>query len=443
MGTDSLASLRHILPETAEIIHGRLWVGGCDLIALAEAYGTPLYVYDAATLDASVAAYAESLQAHYPGPWEIAYAAKAFLCTAIAQWANARGLGLDVVSGGEITIALQAGFPAERMHFHGNNKTEAELTTALNASIGRIVLDNDTELKRLAGMARERQRPVDVWLRLTPDLMVHTHTYTITGRVDTKFGFPLAEGIAAKAAQAVLNAPYLRLKGLHAHLGSQVFDPTPIGYAVEVLLDFAASLRQAGWTLQELSPGGGWGVPYRPEDPPAPVDRYVATICQATVEGCRRLGFELPRLILEPGRSLVARAGLALYRVGAIKRQPNRTYILVDGGLADNPRPALYQARYTALLANRAAEPPQGTVTVAGPYCESGDILISNVALPRAQPGDVLAVPVAGAYQLSMASNYNGARRPTVLWLQQGSARVIQKRESMEDLTRRDHPLWD
>ncbi len=436
-----LASLQHILPVTAEVVDGRMHIGGCDLTALADIYGTPLYVYDAATMDAAVAVYAEALRAHYPGPWEVAYASKAFLCTAIAQWAAGHGLGLDVVSGGEIAIALRGGFPAKRMHLHGNNKAEADLAMALDVGVGRIVLDNEEEIARVERLAAARRRPADVWLRLTPDIDVHTHVYRVTGRLDSKFGFPLADRIAREAARRVLRSPHLRLVGLHVHLGSQVFDAEPIAYAVEVLVEFAASLQDEGFVLRELSPGGGWGVPYWLEDPPTPIEPYIAAISAAAIAGCHRHGFDLPRLVIEPGRSLVARAGVALYRVGGVKRGPARTYVMVDGGLADNPRPALYQAVYTALRANRMGEPATETVTVAGPYCESGDIMIQRVVLPPVRPGDVLAVPVAGAYHLSMASNYNAALRPAVLWLVGGHAHVIQERETVDDLVRRDRPL--
>lgn len=435
------SSLRHVLPVTAEVVNGRLWVAGCDLTALSDTYGTPLYIYDAATLDASVEAYASALRRHYPGPWEIAYAAKAFWCTAMAQWASSRGLGLDVVSGGELAIALRAGFPPERIHFHGNYKTDADLEMALEADIGRVVLDHEGEVERLERLAAARGIVLKVWLRISPGIDVHTHDYVITGRVDTKFGIPLAGGTASEAACRVLRSPHLRLVGLHTHLGSQVFDVAPIARAMERLMDLATELEDEGFTLQELSPGGGWGVPYRPGDPPAPVDAYVAAIGEAIVRGCRERGWPLPRLVVEPGRSLVARAGIALYRVGGVKRQPGRTFVLVDGGLADNPRPALYGATYTALLVNRMGEEPTETVAVAGPYCESGDILIREVRLPSARAGDLLAVPVAGAYQLSMASNYNAARRPAVLWLRDGRAHIIRERESVEDLVRLDHPL--
>lgn len=438
---DPLTPFAHLLPVSAAVVGGRLQIGGCDLEVLADAYGTPLYLYDAATLDWAVAAYTDALRAHYPGPWEIAYASKAFLCTAVAQWAARRGLGLDVVSGGELAIAQRAGFPPARMHFHGNNKREAELAQALDCGLGRIVLDNEQEIARLERLAAARGEPATVWMRLTPNIDVHTHAYQTTGLVDTKFGFPLAEGIAEAAARRVLRSPHLRLVGLHTHLGSQVFDAEPIAQAVEMMLDFAARLREDGFILHELSPGGGWGVPYRPETPPAPIVPYITALSAAVRAGCQRHSFDWPRLVIEPGRTLMARAGVALYRVGGVKRMPGRTYVLIDGGMADNPRPALYQAAYTAVLANRIGEGATETVAIAGPYCESGDIMIQQVSLPLAQAGDLLAVPVAGAYHLSMASNYNAALRPAVLWVADGQARMIQERETIDDLLRRDRPL--
>ncbi|MCD6289267.1 MAG: diaminopimelate decarboxylase [Anaerolineae bacterium] len=435
--------LHHVLPITATGVDGRLYIGGCDLVALADRFGTPLYVYDVATMNDAVSRYEAALEAHYPGSWEITYAAKAFWCTAMAQWASTRGLGLDVVSGGELFIGTQAGFPPQRIHFHGNNKADAELAMALEVGVGRVVLDHEAEVDRLERLAAARGEEVTVWLRVAPGIDVHTHDYVVTGRADTKFGVPLAEDTAMRVARRILRSPHLRLVGLHAHLGSQLFEAMPVARAAQVLIDLAAALRDLGFVLHELSPGGGWGVPYTPEMSPAPVEPYVAAVSQATVVACQRHGMEIPRLVLEPGRSLVARAGVALYRVGGVKHQSDRTFVLIDGGLADNPRPALYGAKYTAVVANRVGDPATEVVAVAGPYCESGDVLIQEISLPPVRPGDLLAVPVSGAYHLSMASNYNAARRPAALWLVDGDAHVIQERESLEDLIRRDRPLPD
>ncbi|GAB4557149.1 MAG: diaminopimelate decarboxylase [Anaerolineae bacterium] len=430
-----------LLPVSAGRDGDRLTIAGHDVVALAQQFGTPLYVYDEATLEANVDSYERALRASYAGPWEISYASKAFLCLALAQWCHRRGLGLDVVSGGELALALQAGFPPDKIHLHGNNKTDDELNLALDAGVGRIVLDHPQEIPRLERLAAERGMVADVWMRVTPGIDVHTHAYTATGHVETKFGFHLAEGIAERAAREVLASPHLRLRGLHVHLGSQLFDAEPIALALRELWRLADRLRGQGGILEEVSSGGGWGVPYHLEAPAASVERYVQRLAAELIQLAEQRGDPPPRWVLEPGRSLVARAGIAVYRVGAVKRIPGRTYVLIDGGLADNPRPALYQARYTALIANRLGQLPTETVAVAGPYCESGDVLIHEVALPDVQPGDILVVPMSGAYHLSMASNYNGALRPAVVWASRRGVQLIRRREVVEDLWRRDVAL--
>lgn len=409
---------------------------------LAAEFGTPLYVYDEATIRARCRAYRTALASHYLAPAEVSYASKAFLCTAMAQLAAQEELGLDVVSGGELHTALRAGFPIERIHFHGNNKSPAELIAALEAGVGRIVVDNFFELETLGRLATERDVTAAVWLRLSPGVDVHTHEYRKTGLLDSKFGFPMSTGHAADAARQALAHPHLALVGLHAHIGSQILEIQPFLQTVEALLDFAAELAPHGFALRELSPGGGLGVRYIPSDPPAPIETYVQTVSQAVIKSCRASGLPLPRLMLEPGRSIVGPAGVALYTIGARKEIPGvRTYISVDGGMADNPRPALYGARYTALLADKADHPPAEVVTIAGKFCESGDVLIRDVCLPRAEPGDLLAVPVSGAYNLAMSSNYNLAPRPAAVLVHHGQAHVILRRETYDDLARRDLPL--
>ncbi len=434
-----------ILPQTAQIgPDGHLHLAGVDVVTLAAEFGTPLYVYDEATIRANCRAYRDALAAHYPAPAETAYAAKAFLCTALAQLITEEGMGLDVVSGGELHVALQAGFPAAQIHFHGNNKSPAELAFALAAGVGRIVVDSFYELETLARLAAERDTVAAMWLRLSPNVDAHTHAYRKTGLLDSKFGFPLATGDAARAVRLALTSPHLALTGLHAHIGSHIFENAPFLQATEALLDFAAEMQSHGLALRELSPGGGLGVRYVASDPPTAIEPYVRALSHAVVEGCRSRGLPLPRLVLEPGRSIVGQAGVALYTVGARKDIPGvRTYLSVDGGMTDNPRPALYGARYTALLANKAHQPPTETVTVAGKFCESGDVLIRDLDLPRAEPGDLLAVPVSGAYHLAMSSNYNLAPRPAAVLLREGSTRLILRRETFEDLTRRDVPLWE
>ena len=432
---------RLVFPKTAMFDDAGLWLGGCAVADLAARYGTPLYVYDAATMNAAAATYSNALRESYPGEWQVAYAAKAWLSTATARWADRQGLGLDVVSGGELAIALRAGFPADRIHFHGNNKTPAELAQALAADIGSIVVDHPGELALVDELARGQGRRQAIWLRINPDVDVDTHGHTRTGHATSKFGLSLTDGTAEAVARQALDLDGVHLAGLHCHVGSQFREASPLVLAVERLLALAARLfAHTGWLPEDLSPGGGWAVPYHPDQVKGltPVEAYVPLVAQAVVDGCRAHGLPLPRLVLEPGRSLVARAGVAIYTVGAVKQAGSATYVFVDGGLADNPRPALYDARYTALLANRHADGPLTQVSVAGPYCETGDILIHDLELPPMRPGDLLAVPAGGAYQLSMSNNYNAARRPAVVWVENGQARLIQRRETVDDLLARD-----
>jgi diaminopimelate decarboxylase len=442
---------------------GHLTFHGHRAADLAAEFGTPLYIYDVETIRHQIAAYRKALST-YPGLSRLTYAGKAFLCPALAGLMNAWEVGLDVASAGEIYLAQQGGADPARMHLHGSNKTPLDLSTALQAGVGRIVVDNAAELDLLAQLAAERQQPVNLWLRLTPDIAVKTHhRYTVTGTATSKFGLPLPQALSLTdhlltppttntPAPQPKNPPHppapphprspapLHLTGLHTHLGSHFHDTRPIATAIDRLLDVALYLYEKyHWRLQELCPGGGWGVPYHPDDPAMPIEPFVTGLVEAVVAGCRRRDLPLPELILEPGRSLVARAGVALYTVGGRKVIPDvRTYVSIDGGLADNPRPALYQAKYTALLANRAAEATVETVAIAGPFCESGDVLIEAIELPSARPGDILAMPVAGAYQLSMSSNYNAALRPAVVFIEEGKVNLVQRRETFEDLVRRD-----
>ncbi len=429
---------RALLPDTASrAADGHLHIGGCDTLDLAAQYDTPLYVYDQNTLLDNARAYQTALEAHYPAGATVSYAAKAYLCTALAQFWDRAGLGLDVVGPGELATALQAHLPPERIHLHGNNKPPALLARAIEVDVGRIVIDGWHDFERIDKLAPAK--PIRVWLRLSPGIDVHTHDYRKTGLLDAKFGFPIATGDAAQAVQRALDTPHIKLVGLHAHIGSQIFETEPFRACIETLVDFAARMRDRhGWAPAEISPGGGAGVPYTAQQPPAPVSLYIKSLCEATIRRCAEKNLPLPRLVLEPGRSLVARAGVALYTVGGKKAIPNgRTFIFIDGGLADNPRPALYGAQYTALCANRPAQRRE-TVTLCGPFCESGDILTRDVSLPPLSPGDIVAIPMSGAYQLSMASAYNGFPRPAAVWVQNGHAEIIQRRETVHDLLSRD-----
>ncbi len=423
-----------LFPETTAIVDDTLTIGGCLLTALAEEFGTPLYLYDRATLDQAVSVYRRLLAEAYPGESGLTYAGKAFLCLALAEWTQQQGLWIDCTGLGEIGIAVAAGVPPARLLVHGVNKSAADLEAAC-AHAGTLVVDNLPELQRIARLPR---RPLpDLWLRLRPGLPVATHTFIQTGQEESKFGMGPEELLEAARFCRQEGLP---LTGLHFHLGSQYRDPEPLAQATGRTLDLAGEIGfEPGWTL---SPGGGWGVAYHEDDLPQPdISIYVHRLSEAVQAGCRERGLTLPRLILEPGRSLVARAGVAVYRVGAVKRSEGRTWILLDGGLADNPRPALYGARYSALPVHGPERNAEGPVWLAGPYCESGDVLIQALPFPRVREGDLIAIPSSGAYQLSMSSNYNGACRPVVAWLDSGYAQLIRERERPEDLYRRDHRL--
>ena len=432
-------ALLDLFPNTARIDSaGRLLLGGCRVDDLAQDYGTPLYVFDEETLRGACRAYRDALSVCYPGLGHVTYAAKAYLCQELANVVDQEGLGLDVASGGEMFVARAAGFPMARIHLHGNNKSQAELQQALDWGVGRLVVDNLPELERLGILAAEAGKRARIWLRINPGIGAHTHEYVRTGVLDSKFGLPLGTGEAETAILRAMADPGLELVGLHAHIGSQILQTEPFQATADALLAFASEMRvRHGFALREFSPGGGLGIRYTLADEAVSTDQYVAAISQAVVRSCQCHHLPLPGLILEPGRSVVGRAGVALYSVGVRKEIPGvRTYISVDGGMADNIRPALYGAEYAALAATRANDAPMETVSVAGRYCESGDVLIRDTRLPRLAPGDLLAIPAAGAYCLSMASNYNLTLRPAVVMVGDGQARVMQRRETYQDLLR-------
>ncbi len=432
-----------LFPVTARLETRRgipqLTIAGCELQALAEQYGTPLYLYDQATLEEAVERYRAALRRHYPAPAGLTYAGKAYLSLAMAQWAAAQGLWLDCTGAGELAIAAAADAPREQVLVHGVNKSAEDLRAALRHA-GTLVVDNPSELRRLLELARAGERPPALWLRLRPGTAVATHPHIQTGQEDSKFGMSRQE--AAETVRLCLENG-LPLNGLHFHQGSHFHDPAPLRAALDGALDFAAAMRaEHGWLPEHLSPGGGWGVAYHEAAlPHPPVEAYVQLVGEHLRAACRARSLPLPHLHLEPGRSIAARAGVAVYRVGTVKRTASRRWLLLDGGLADNPRPALYGARYSALPVIRPERPSAGPAWLGGPYCESGDVLIKGIPLPDVQEGEFIAVPVSGAYQLSMGSNYNGARKPAVLWLREGEARLIQRRERPEDLLRRDLPL--
>jgi diaminopimelate decarboxylase len=434
--------LAKVLPLTAQVTGaGHLSVGGCDLVDLAQEWGTPLYVFDEETLRGQCRETLRAFHSRYPET-AVAYAAKAYLGRAMAGIMAQEGMDLDVVSGGELAIARSVGFPPERIHFHGNNKSEAELNEALDYGIARIIIDNFYEMHLLDGMAQHRKIRQRVLLRISPGIDPHTHRLTTTGTTDNKFGVSIVTGQAEHAVRQLMEMPGLDLVGLHLHLGSPIFETEPFAEAVDVVFAFAAKMRDAcGFQLLEFSPGGGFAVNYTAEqDAPSP-DDYAEVIVSGIHAGCKRYGIAEPRVFIEPGRSLVARAGLALYTVGSAKDLTGvRRFVSVDGGMADNIRPALYESKYSAIVANKPLDERVERVTIAGKYCESGDVLLRDADLPPLEAGDVLVMPAAGAYNLAMASNYNASQRPAVVLVANGEAKLMRRRETYEDLLRTD--VW-
>ena len=431
--------LASVLPITAGVSDaGRLSLGGCDVRALATEYGTPLYVYDTATLRAQCAEFLRTFRDAYPD-CDVLYASKAFLNRPLARFIAEQGLGFDAVSGGEIEVLRAAGVDLGTVYFHGNNKAPWELELAATAGVGRVVVDGEGEvalLDRIAGAAGVRQR---VLVRISPGIDAHTHQKTTTGIIDSKFGVPIVTGAAERTVAAIAAAPNLEFRGLHMHLGSPIFETQPYVDAIEVVAGFIAEVCRGrlGLEVPEFSPGGGFAVAYNEEhqsELPS-LECYAAAVTSAIRREADRLGFPLPHITLEPGRAIVGRAGVALYSVGARKEIPGvRTYVSVDGGMADNIRPAMYGAEYRAIAAERPFAPPEETVAIAGKYCESGDVLIQAADLPRLQADELLAIPASGAYQLAMESNYNLAYRPAVVMVEDGAARLIRRRQAAADL---------
>ncbi len=429
-----------LFPDSTTIERGSLAIAGCSLEDLARQFGTPLYVYDRLTLDRTVDTYRSALRSYYPGENSLIYAGKAFLCTALAQWVGQQGIIVACSSKGEITISLAGGLQPAQILLHGVNKSLADLQMALDHA-GTLVVDNLTELQTLVSLYQSRPGSFpDLWLRLRPGTAAETHSYMQTGQIASKFGMDVGELLQAAE---ICRQNSLPLAGLHFHLGSQMRDATPVARALETTVGIMAAIRvNSGIELTTICPGGGLGVAYHKDDLPHPdIDAAVRTLAASLVATCKQYDLPLPRLVLEPGRSLIARAGVSLYRVGAVKQAGERRWLLLDGGLADNPRPAIYKARYSCLPVAEPGREPSGAAWLGGPYCENGDVLIEAIALPDIQPGELLAVPVSGAYQLSMASNYNGALRPAVLWLEDGAAHLIQERQQPEHLLWRDRRI--
>jgi diaminopimelate decarboxylase len=407
---------------------GHLEIAGCDVVDLAERFGTPAYVYAEDDIRRRARDYAHAF-AESTDAFEVIYASKALPCTAAYRVMRDEGLSVDVASGGELHMALAAGFDPARIHLHGNNKTEAELRYAFEAGVGHLILDSFDEIALADRLLDRRQR---VLIRVTPGIGPSTHDYVQTGQLDSKFGFGLADELAEHAVQRVRDSAHLELVGLHAHIGSQIFELGPYVKAIEVIADFCDAVDLAP---ELLNVGGGLGIAYLDSDEPPSIEDYV----EVKVRGVQRVFDPAPRILVEPGRSLVGNAGVTAYRIGTVKDIPGvRTYVAVDGGMSDNLRPMLYGSRYEAVIANRAAETPDTLATIAGMHCESGDVLIRDTELAAPRVGDVLVTPATGAYGYAMANNYNGVPRPPVLFCRDGEARVVVRRETWDDLLARD-----
>ena len=419
---------------------GHLEISGCDTVELAERYGTPLYVMSEDEIRQACRRYVASFEKNYGGNGKPIYASKAFSCKEIYRIVRSEGLDVEVVSGGELYTALQAGVPGRQIHFQGNNKSVGELTMALENGVGDIVVDNFSELERLEALAAQRNTLAPVSFRVKPGIDAHTHDFIRTGQVDSKFGLDLESGEALKALARARELPHIRVKGLHCHIGSQILEKAPFVHAAEVMLGLFAQARdQLGMTLEHLNLGGGFGIHYKEEDAAIPYEEYMEDVSAAVHAACAQLGMELPRIYIEPGRSIVGEAGITLYTVGNIKRIPGvRDYVAIDGGMFENPRYALYQAEYTCLVANKASLPADYVATVAGKCCESGDLIQEHTSIQKVEEGDILAVLSTGAYNYSMASNYNRNPRPAVVMVSEGESRIVVKGETYEDLVRND-----
>lgn len=419
---------------------GNLTIGGVDTVALAEEYGTPLYVMDEDLIRSNLRRFHESIKKCYGGRGEVHYASKAFSCMEMCRIVASEGDGLDAVSIGELYTALKAGFPMEKVGFHGNNKSDEELAFALDNGVGHIIVDNISELERLEKIASSKNKTAHIMFRIKPGIDAHTHQFVMTGQIDSKFGFALETGEAFEAVKKALSCKNVKLVGLHCHIGSQIFDIAPFEAAAKVMLEFIAKIRdELGYTVPGLNLGGGFGIKYLEEHDPVPFEQYMERVSAVVAEECGKLNLEQPYMYIEPGRSIVASAGITLYTVGARKEIPDiRTYVSVDGGMADNPRYILYQSEYEAVVANKAGEERNEKVTIAGRCCESGDLIGENMPLQHAESGDIIAVLATGAYNYSMSSNYNRLQKPAVVMVSEGKSRIVVKRESLDDIIKND-----
>ncbi len=419
---------------------GHLTAGGMDTVELAKKYGTPLYVMDEDLIREHCRSFKQSIDKYYGGNGLVCYASKAFCCKAVCKVMMDEGIGLDVVSEGELYTALSAGFPMDKICFHGNNKTDEELLLAVENKVGRIIVDNIFELERLNDIAKEKGVKANIMFRIKPGVDAHTHDFVKTGQIDSKFGFALETGEAFEAVKKAVSLENVDLVGLHCHIGSQIFDIDPFVLASEIMINFISDIKtKLGHEIKELDLGGGFGIKYTEEDTPVPYDKYMEKVSAKVKELCAEKGIELPFILIEPGRSIAAPAGITLYTVGGVKHIPNiRTYVSIDGGMCDNPRYALYRSKYDAVVANKASEPKNTVVTIAGKCCESGDLIGEGMPLQEAVPGDIIAVLATGAYNYSMSSNYNRLRKPAVVFIKNGESRIAVKRETLDDIIRND-----
>lgn len=428
---------QELLPLTATVNSlDHLEIGGCDVVTLVQRYGSPLYIVDEATLRTACRQYREALAAYYPGEALVLYASKAWNCLAICAIASSEGLGIDVVAGCELYTALCANVSPEKIYFHGNNKSDKELKLAVGSGC-TVVVDNWLELETLAALAEHTSPPVRIALRLTPGIECHTHEYIRTGHLDSKFGF--APEQVEEVFAFVRDRAGLACIGLHAHIGSQIFELQPHQDLAGVLVEWLEKAAAYGLPVSELNVGGGLGIRYTEADDPPSIDRWVQVVSEAIAASCQSRSVPLPKLLCEPGRSLIGPTCITAYTVGAQKQIPGiRTYVSVDGGMSDNPRPITYQSVYRAAIANRMSAPHTETVTIAGKHCESGDILIKDAQLPKLETGDILVVMGTGAYNYSMASNYNRVPRPAAVLVSLGEANMIVQRETYDDLIQHD-----
>lgn len=419
---------------------GHLCLGGADTVDLANQFGTPLYVFDEKDIRNNCKAFKEAFDEYYDGNALVLYASKAFSCKEMYRLVNSEGLGTDVVSGGELYTALAAGFSAEKIYFHGNNKTPNEIEYALDSKIGRIVADNIFELETIDRIAGEKGIKAKVLFRIKPGIDAHTHDFIKTGQIDCKFGFALENGEAYEAVKKVITLQNVHFVGIHCHIGSQIFETEPFVLAADVMIGFAHKIRkELGVNLEEINFGGGYGIKYLETDTPVSKNESIKLLCSAVKKACKDFDYPLPKLLIEPGRSIVGASTLTLYKIGAVKTIKDiRTYVSVDGGMSDNPRYALYGAEYDAVVANKADKEKDFEITLAGKCCESGDLIGENIKIQTPEVNDTLAVLATGAYNYSMSSNYNRIPRPAAVMVNDGKARLIINRETYEDIIRND-----